>query len=188
VARVILRDSETVKDIRRTASTKLERGRPYRLVVIKSRYRLDVLEGNQLVKTFPVALGGSPTGPKREAHDRRTPEGEYTLLPHHASSGYGECFYICYPSERDAEEGFASGLIGPVDRNAIAAACRTKEAPPAGTHLGGLILLHGTKGRGAFWQTKVNWTIGCVGMDNRDLKELLSVYNKSDRPVLTIEP
>jgi murein L,D-transpeptidase YafK len=188
VGRVIFRDFETLKDIRQTHPIKLENGRPYTLVVTKSRYRLDVFDGDRVVKTYPIALGASPSGPKQEARDNKTPEGEYTLLPHHQSPGYGECFYVCYPSEKDAEQGLARRLISAADRSAIVAATRAKAAPPAGTRMGGLILLHGTKGQGVVGQTLVNWTVGCVAMENPDLLELLRIYKSSDRPALRIEP
>jgi hypothetical protein len=188
LTRVIVRDSETMRDIRQTAATRLERGRPYRLVVIKSRYRLNVLEGERQVKVFPIALGGSPSGTKEHTQDGKTPEGEYTLVPHYASTGYGECFFICYPSEDDAARALEHGLIDIAQRNAIVAASNAHAPPPATTQLGGLILLHGTKNRGMIGLTWVNWTLGCVAMENRDLLELLSVYNVHDRPILRIEP
>src|SRR5437773_12555088 len=111
VARVIFRDSETLKDIRRTGSTALEKGKAYRLVVIKSRYRLNVFEGERLVKAYPIALGGSPSGPKQQARDQKTPEGDYTLVPHYPSPGYGECFYIRFPPDVDPTHGLARGLV-----------------------------------------------------------------------------
>jgi murein L,D-transpeptidase YafK len=187
VAGVIFRDSATLRDIARTGPIKLEKGRPYMLVVTKSRYRLDVLEGDTLVKTYPIALGGSPSGPKVESRDRKTPEGNYTLLPHYPSPGYGECFYICYPSAADAERGLERGLIGEADRNAIVAASQARKPPPAVTRMGGLILVHGTKKRGTPCLTWANWTVGCVALENRDLLELLSVYKNGDRPVLRID-
>jgi murein L,D-transpeptidase YafK len=188
VAGEIVRDSATVGDIERTATATLAIGRPYRLVVIKSRYRLDVLEGDHLLKAFPVALGLSPKGPKERSGDMKTPEGQYTLLPHLSSPGFGECFYICYPSPEDAERGLQRGLIGEAERGAIVSACREHARPPSSTHLGGLVLLHGTKDRSELDLTRHNWTWGCVAMENRDLLQLLSLYGRNDRPSLEIDP
>jgi hypothetical protein len=64
VAGEIVRDSGTVRDIARTSATQLSKGMGYRLVVSKSRYRLNVFEGDSLVRALPVALGSSPIGPK----------------------------------------------------------------------------------------------------------------------------
>jgi murein L,D-transpeptidase YafK len=188
VAGEIVRDSETVRDIARTSATTLSKGMGYRLVVSKSRYRLNVFEGDSLVRAFPVALGSSPIGPKVRSGDMKTPEGKYTLLPHYASAGFGESFYICYPSETDAARGRRSNLLGADEQQTIVAACQARSRPPAGTRLGGLILLHSTKDRSELDVTRHNWTWGCIAMENADLLQLLGIYDRNDRPVLEIQP
>ncbi|MFN7973627.1 MAG: L,D-transpeptidase family protein [Acidobacteriota bacterium] len=184
----IVRDADTQRDIEATASVALKRPeKPFRLVVSRSRYRLDVLDGERIVKTYPVAFG-APEGPKEKSGDHKTPEGAYVLIPHHPSPGFGECFYVCYPSEEDAARGLERGLISKGEHQAIIARCRAKERPPDGTRLGGLILLHGTKDRSMRGLTDINWTWGCIAMENPQVVELLSVYDRKDRPTLEIVP
>jgi lipoprotein-anchoring transpeptidase ErfK/SrfK len=65
----------------------------------------------------------------------------------------------------DAERGFRDGLINKEQRVAILEAIKKKAAPPQYTKLGGLIYIHG---HGA----SRDWTLGCVALENEDIKEL----------------
>ena len=50
------------------------------VVVRKSKRILQLIHGGRPFKTYAVALGPVPEGPKRKAGDGRTPEGVYTRL------------------------------------------------------------------------------------------------------------
>src|SRR3979411_3230590 len=50
-----------------------------RIVIVKSRYTLTLMNHGQVLKTYKVALGGDPVGPKVKAGDKKTPEGEYVI-------------------------------------------------------------------------------------------------------------
>ncbi len=152
----------------------------------KSRYRLDLFAGQELVKVYPVAFGGRPEGSKKEMGDLRTPEGLYTLVPHHQSPNFGSSFYLLYPGPEDAERGYLSGLIDRMAWRRIRLALEDDELPPHNTRLGGLILIHGTKNRSKRDLTSNNWTLGCVAMENEHLLELLALFDPSDRPTITI--
>jgi hypothetical protein len=185
----IFRDAETVDLIAETREVALEPARrgAYRLVLAKSRYRLEVREGGRTVKVFPVALGPSPAGAKRRQGDGRTPEGRYLLTPHHPSPSFGSCFYVHYPAPHDVERALAAGRIGSGVAARIRAAAADGRLPPHDTPLGGLILLHATK---TSWPglTRRNWTEGCVALEKAHLAELLAVYRPEDRPTLEIVP
>jgi hypothetical protein len=186
---VIRRDAGTQRDIEASSEVFLDGLEASRLslVVTKSRYRLDVMRGEKSLKTFPVALGDAPVGPKRRQGDERTPEGEYVLVPHHPSPSFGVCFYVCYPNEADADRALDEAAIGRSAHRRILERLAQGGRPPHDTVLGGLILLHGTK-RGFPGQTSANWTDGCIAMNNDDLAELLALYRPADRPTLTIRP
>lgn len=49
------------------------------LVVRKSEFRLDVMIGDSVMKTFPIALGKNP-GDKKKRGDNRTPEGKFRIV------------------------------------------------------------------------------------------------------------
>lgn len=187
----IRRDPATLAAIETTADRRVAVGLggalDLRMVVTKSRYRLDVFEGERLLKVYPIALGAEPVGRKVRAGDSRTPEGDYLLVPHHASPGFGGCFYVCYPGLGDARRARAAGLLGDDGWRGIVDALRAGEPPPIDP-LGGLILVHGTRDRELAQLTDSNWTQGCIAMENRDLLELLGAFQPTDRPVLSIRP
>jgi hypothetical protein len=190
VAGTIHRDRDTREDIERTADTAIEPGSgdALSLRVTKSRYRLDVFRNGDLLKVYPVALGGCPEGHKTRQGDERTPEGEYLLIPHHPSPSFGGCFYICYPNHLDAQNAKSEGRIDESTLNSIKNSLNTGKMPPHNTVLGGLILLHGTKQRWIPGLTTNNWTLGCIAMENDDLLELLAAWSADDRPTIEIRP
>lgn len=188
VAGMIVRDEDTRRVIESTRSVRLPKGAGLDLEVSKGRYRLDVKRGDAVLKVFAVALGGDLVGPKRRAGDGCTPEGRYVLIPHHASPGFGPCFYICYPNEEDGRHALAEGRIDKPALARITTALHRGHRPPADTPLGGLILLHGTRERSLPALTATNWTDGCIAMENAEVDELLAAFSPADRPVLTIRP
>lgn len=188
----IRRDAATVAAIGATRDRRVAVGSgaalDLRMVVTKSRFRLDLYEGDRLLKVYPVALGADPLARKVREGDNRTPEGDYLTVPHHASPGFGGCFYVCYPGLGDARRARAAGLLGDDGWRSILDALRVAEPPPTATALGGMILVHGTRDRAEAPLTDSNWTQGCVAMENRDLLELLGAFLPEDRPVLSIRP
>src|SRR5271170_8201722 len=50
-----------------------------RVVVHKAQRRLDLMQGGNVVRSYHIALGLSPTGQKERSGDFRTPEGDYRL-------------------------------------------------------------------------------------------------------------
>lgn len=54
---------------------------PVKLVVVyKSRNIMPISRGNEIVRTYNVALGRDPLGHKQKAGDDKTPEGSYNRL------------------------------------------------------------------------------------------------------------
>jgi hypothetical protein len=192
---LILRDPETRLAIRTTGEVELSAAdaASLRLVATKHRYRLDVLRGDEILKTYPIALGGQPEGRKEREGDGRTPEGDYLLIPHHPSPGFGRCFYLCYPNEQDAADGLRAGRIDAAQRRRIVrslqpAGSKLPRRPPHDTPLGGLILLHATKEPSPAPLTTANWTNGCIALEQEHLDELLGIWGPDDRPRLAILP
>ena len=77
---------------------------PYELVVRKSKFRLDVMIGDSLIKTLPIALGKNP-GDKIKRGDNRTPEGKFTIVQIQKSGSWVHDF-------RDGK-GEIAGAYGP---------------------------------------------------------------------------
>lgn len=123
-----------------------------RLVVNKSKRELLLYKGQTVIRTYHVALGRQPVGPKLREGDKRTPEGTYTISAKYAQSDYHKALRISYPSTADRERARRQGV-----------------SP------GGDILIHGLpNGRG--WLGPVHrwmdWTQGCVAVTDQEIEEI----------------
>jgi murein L,D-transpeptidase YafK len=123
-----------------------------RVVVYKSERKLMLLSHGKEVRSYKVALGSEPVGPKTRHGDHRTPEGVYTLDSRNPNSRFYKAFHISYPNPKD-----------------IATAKKLGVSP------GGDIMLHGLPKEYA-WVGKAHalhdWTDGCVAVTNEEMDEL----------------
>ena len=123
-----------------------------RVVVLKKEHTLQLLSHDKVLKSYKVALGGDPVGPKARQGDHKTPEGVYVLDFRNAHSQFYKSIHISYPNERDR------------------AAAHKKGVSP-----GGDVFVHGLpKGYGfvgASHRLK-DWTDGCVAATNEEIDEI----------------
>ena len=124
-----------------------------RVVVEKARRQLCLYQGADLLKTYPVALGQRPCGPKRCAGDMRTPEGCYVLDWRNPDSRFFRSIHVSYPNAND-------------QRNA-----RLREEDP-----GGDIMIHGAPAspgdRARMLGGEPDWTAGCIAVCDADMLEI----------------
>ena len=135
-----------------------------RVVVEKSKRRLLVYDGRELVKWYPVAVGAG-RGDKAREGDRCTPEGRFYICSHNPASRWTRSLGLSYPNIEDAERGLRDKLISRWEYSRIVDAIRRKQRPPWNTALGGEIMIHGGG-------SNRDWTQGCIGLDNADILEL----------------
>lgn len=132
-----------------TASVPL---RADRVVVLKKDRTLQLLNHGKVIKTYKVALGGDPVGPKARQGDHKTPEGVYVLDSRNPHSQYYKSIHISYPnaSERTA-------------------------ARQNGVSAGGDVFVHGLPNGyrhvGAAHRLK-DWTDGCVAVTDEEMDEI----------------
>ncbi len=123
-----------------------------KLIVYKHERKLVLLSEGKELKSYRVALGGQPVGPKQRQGDHRTPEGLYILDSRNPKSQFYKAFHISYPSAKD-----------------IAAARKQGVSP------GGNIMLHGLPKEYA-WVGKAqslhDWTDGCIAVTDEEMDEL----------------
>lgn len=147
----------------------------YRIVVRKKDRRLDLYRiengREKLAKSYEIALGGNPTGTKLRQGDGATPEGDYYITHKNAKSKFYLSLGISYPNAQDAARGLQAGLLTRAEHDAIAAAIRQGGKPPQNTKLGGDIFIHGG-GTGRLFGLLRDWTLGCVALENQEIKEL----------------
>ena len=123
-----------------------------RVVVYKLQRRLVLLSHGKELRSYKVALGGEPNGPKVRQGDHRTPEGSYALDSQNGNSHFYKAFHISYPNSKD-----------------IAAARKLGVSP------GGDIMLHGLPKEYAFVgkaHTLHDWTDGCIAVSNEEIDEI----------------
>jgi L,D-peptidoglycan transpeptidase YkuD (ErfK/YbiS/YcfS/YnhG family) len=123
-----------------------------KVLIEKQDRRLTLLSKGEVIKTYKIALGGNPVGPKERQGDNKTPEGTYTIDSRNSNSGYHLSLHISYPNEKDK--------------------MRAKEL---GVSPGGNIMIHGLK-NGFSWvgasHAEVDWTEGCIAVSNQEMEEI----------------
>lgn len=123
-----------------------------KVVVLKKERTLQLLSQGKVIKTYKVALGGDPEGPKTRQGDHKTPEGLYVLDSRNAHSQFYKALHISYPRARDR------------------AAARQKRVSP-----GGDVFVHGLP-NGYGWvgsgHRAKDWTDGCIAVTDEEIDEI----------------
>jgi L,D-peptidoglycan transpeptidase YkuD (ErfK/YbiS/YcfS/YnhG family) len=125
-----------------------------KVLIEKQARRLTLLSKGEVIKTYKIALGGNPVGPKERQGDNRTPEGTYIIDARNGNSGFHLSLHISYPNAQDKMRARELGV------------------PP-----GGDIMIHGIKN--GFAQVgpshaERDWTEGCIAVTNQEMEE---IYN-----------
>lgn len=123
-----------------------------RVLIRKSKRELLLLHGSAVIRTYKIALGAQPVGPKRCEGDNRTPEGIYRIDSRNINSHYHRALHVSYPNAAD-----------------VASARRL------GCRPGGNIMIHGiANGFGAIGAAHRarDWTQGCIAVTNSEIEEI----------------
>jgi outer membrane protein assembly factor BamD (BamD/ComL family) len=123
-----------------------------KVLIEKKERRLTLLSKGEVIKTYKIALGGDPVGPKVRQGDNKTPEGTYIIDSRNNNSEYHLSLHISYPNEKDK--------------------MRAKEL---GVSPGGDIMIHGIK-NGFAWvgtlHAGIDWTKGCIAVTDEEMEEI----------------
>ena len=136
-----------------------------RIIVKKKERKLEVFDGEKLVKTYKIGLGFAPDGDKEKQGDGKTPEGDFYIFTKNANSKFYLSLGVSYPSIDDAKRGLEQNLISKAEHDAIVKAINNQQTPLQNTELGGEIYIHGNG-------SATDWTLGCMALSNSDMKEL----------------
>ena len=122
------------------------------VILDKGERKLFLMSNNYVVKTYKVAIGSNPIGPKRQEGDGKTPEGLYIIDRRNPKSSCYRSLHISYPSAKDIEY-----------------------ARRAGVRPGGDIMIHGIL-NGLGWigpfHRLFDWTGGCIAVTNKEIEEI----------------
>ena len=131
---------------------KLGTAKADRIVVYKAQRRLELRRGGEVIRSYHIALGRNPVGPKVERGDGKTPEGTYFIDRRNMASDYHLSLHISYPETADIQRATALN-VDP----------------------GANILIHGepnilnNAGKANLLK---DWTAGCIALHNTDMDEV----------------
>jgi murein L,D-transpeptidase YafK len=136
------------------------------VIVKKSERKLYLMSGDDVMRTYDIALGLVPEGDKEREGDFKTPEGEYLLTDRLVDSLFFLAIQVSYPDVNDVEG-----------------------ARKLGVRPGGRIMIHGQpnepKHSAKFYEMN-DWTNGCIAVSNSAMIEIWQLTNENT-PVM-IEP
>lgn len=122
------------------------------VLLVKTKHKLLLLSGDQVVKSYRVALGRGGLGPKRRRGDGRTPEGLYRIDYRNAASKFHLALHLSYPETADIQR-----------------------ARRLGVSPGGDIMIHGL-GPEFSWvgarHRLSDWTEGCIAVTDSEIEEI----------------
>ncbi len=123
-----------------------------RVIVRKSERRMYLMYRDAILRSYRVALGLNPVGPKEQEGDSRTPEGHYQLTRRNPHSEYFLSIQVSYPNDKDLQR-----------------ARRNRLTP------GGSIMIHGLpnelRREPAYYEQR-DWTDGCIAVSDSDMLEI----------------
>lgn len=122
------------------------------VLVEKSKRIITLKQGDKTIRSFTVALGTEPIGPKRCKGDGKTPEGDYRVVSRNSASSYHLSLKISYPNNADI-----------------------KSAQQLHCDPGGDIMIHGLpngKGFVGAAHTLNDWTLGCIAVTDAQIEEI----------------
>ncbi len=145
-----------------------------RIVIKKSQRKLELFDGEKLIKTYKIALGFAPVGDKEKQGDGKTPEGDFYIFTKNDKSKFYLSLGVSYPNIEDAARGLKAKLITKAENDKIVQAIKNNKMPLQNTKLGGEIYLHGGG-------VSENWTRGCVALKNEEIKEIFDAISVGTR-------
>lgn len=123
------------------------------LVIIEKASRtITLLNHGVVLRTYRVALGGNPLGPKVRIGDKRTPEGTYVIDAKYSHSRFHLALHISYPNSADRARALKLGV-----------------SP------GGGIEIHGVESQYSWigpLHRLIDWTAGCIAVTNTEIEEI----------------
>jgi murein L,D-transpeptidase YafK len=123
-----------------------------KIVILKCAHSMTLFSGSKVLKTYKVALGSVPVGPKQVEGDHKTPEGEYVIDSKNQHSQFHLSLHISYPSAADQQR-----------------------ARSLGARPGGAIMIHGLARPFAYLgplHRQADWTNGCIAVTNAEIEEI----------------
>jgi murein L,D-transpeptidase YafK len=126
-----------------------------RIMIVKSTRTMTLMNGERVLKTYKVALGGQPVGAKERLGDHKTPEGNYIVDQEKFKSQFYRALHVSYPNAADRERARKLGVIP-----------------------GGDIEIHGLGAKYGWVGARhrlADWTDGCIAVTNEEIVEIFGL-------------
>ena len=123
-----------------------------RIVVHKKAHTMELMHAGKVIKTYKIALGRNPIGPKQREGDFRTPQGVYVINSRNAKSQCHRSLHISYPNAADRER-----------------------ARRLGVSPGGDVSIHGILNGYSYLcaaHRRWDWTYGCIAVTDEEIDEI----------------
>jgi len=134
------------------------------LFVDKSDYKLSVMSDSVIIKEYPVVFGGNPTDDKLQQGDECTPEGSFKVITKYPHKSWTYFIWFDYPNNGSWKKHNKAKAEGKITQNA---------------KIGGELGIHGVpEGFDSAINLKTNWTLGCISLKNKDIKEIYPIIRK----------
>jgi len=141
------------------------------VLIHKRAHRLYLVTGTTIVRSYAVALGYGGAGPKRFEGDAVTPIGTYAITGRLENTRWHTFLSVSYPNVEDQRR-FAD--------------LKAHGAVPAGRGIGFGIAIHGHRADQLDGVHKlIDWTLGCVALDNGEIDEVASLVRDGTRVVIS---
>ncbi|HNP20671.1 MAG TPA: L,D-transpeptidase [Panacibacter sp.] len=142
----------------------------YFIVVEKSKFELTVFDDDGWLVKYPVVFGNDDLGDKLMEGDRKTPEGNFTVVNKRVHEKWDRFIMLDYPTKESYDKfnyRKAHGII------------------PKSAQIGGGIGIHGVWPHEEFAVDRYdNWTQGCISMKNEDVEELYSMVKPGTKVII----
>lgn len=126
-----------------------------KIVIVKSDRTMSLMSGERVIRTYKVALGKNPVGPKNRYGDHKTPEGLYVVDAKKNPSRFHLALHLSYPNTADRER-----------------------AQKENVNPGGDVEIHGIE-NGLGWigslHRHMDWTDGCIAVNDAEIDEIWNV-------------
>jgi len=135
------------------------------VLIEKGARTLSLFYGYHLIKSYRIALGGEPLGPKQMFGDSKTPEGVYKIDYKKENSDFHLALRINYPTKK-----------------------QRRAASKRGLNPGGDIMIHGLHPSFAWIKevhVLIDWTDGCIAVTNAEIEEIWDYVDYGTKVVIT---
>jgi murein L,D-transpeptidase YafK len=137
----------------------------------KSEYKLRLVADTIIIKEYPVVFGSNPADDKLRQGDHCTPEGTFRIKSKYPHNKWSKFIWIDYPNTESWKKHNAA---------------KTEGLIPQDAQIGGEVGIHGVPENADFAiDRKINWTLGCISLKNKDIDELYEFLGTSNKVVIT---